>query len=415
MGIIPIDVPVAGSLYRALADGSPDLHTVATLDGVLTFISKNSLALFGWERNNLIGQHQSVLVHPDDVDLVDEALRSAAEDPTARVMTVRRFRCADGTYLWTETLSRRVDADGEQLVVSAVRDIGRRTESDLDLQRQATTDPLTGVANRTVLMDRLHQALRRLDRGGNFVAVLFLDLDRFKRINDTIGHHMGDAVLLQLAERLRRFLRPQDTLARVGGDEFAVVIEDVPSAAEVIALAARIVDAGHTPFVLGDEHVTCTTSVGIAMTRNSHHGAEKLLQEADFALYRAKDRGRDRADVFDEELRTQAVRRVSTERMLRRAIDDDQLRLHFQPIVDLRTSTTVAAEALVRVWDPDSGQLLCADAFIEVAEEAGLLSPIDNWVLRRSDRASDRVAAVARRHWLRRGCDQRHRASSRRP
>ena len=388
-----MSIAVDGSLYRALADGSPDLHTVTTPEGVFRFVSRNSLALFGWQQADLIGQHEATFIHLDDVGLVDEALRMS-EDPTLPVMTVRRFRCADGTYLWTETLSRRVDALTEQVIVSAVRNIGARRESDLALHRQATTDPLTGVANRTVLMDRLNQALRRLERGGGFVAILFLDLDRFKLINDTIGHHMGDAVLLQMAERLRCFLRPEDTLARMGGDEFAVVIEEVPSAEEVVALAARIVAAGRTPFALGDEQVTCTTSVGIAMTRHADHGAEVLLQEADLALYRAKDRGRDRADVFDEDLRTRATNRLGTERMLRRAIDEQRLRLHFQPIVDLRTSTTVAAEALVRVWDADAAELLSAHGFIDVAEEAGLLVAIDQWVLGES------IAQATRWHSL---------------
>ena len=133
------------------------------------------------------------------------------------------------------------------LVVSSVRDIGNRKDLELDLQRRATTDPLTGIANRTVFMDRLHQALRRLERHDGLVAVLFLDLDHFKLINDTIGHHAGDAVLLQMADRLRRFLRPQDTLARLGGDEFAIVVEDMAWAEEAVALSARIIEAGRAP------------------------------------------------------------------------------------------------------------------------------------------------------------------------
>jgi len=240
------------------------------------------------------------------------------------------------------------------------------------------------VANRTVFMDRLHQALRRLERRDGLVAVLFLDLDRFKLINDSVGHLMGDAVLLQMAERLRGFLRPQDTLARLGGDEFAVVVEDMSWAEEAVALGARIIAAGRTPFEVGDEQFVCTTSVGIAVTPDGRHSAEGLLQEADLALYRAKDRGRDRAEVFDEALRTRAVGRLGTERMLRRAIDEDRLRLDYQPIVDLRTGDTVAVEALVRVWDPDQADLVRAETFIEVAEEAGLLATMDDWVLGRA-------------------------------
>jgi diguanylate cyclase (GGDEF)-like protein len=265
--------------------------------------------------------------------------------------------------------------------VSAVRDIGDRKKSELDLELKASTDPLTGVANRTVFMDRLRQALRRLDRRKSLVAVLFLDLDRFKLINDSVGHLIGDAVLLKMAQRLRAFLRPQDTLARWGGDEFAVVIEDLSWPEEAVMLGERIIEAGRVPFVVGEEKFICTTSVGIAVTRDSQHSAEDLLQEADLALYRAKDRGRDRAEVFDEDLRTRAVDRLGTERMLRRAIDEDRLRVSYQPIIDLRTGATVAAEALVRVWDPNLPRLIEAEAFIGVAEEAGLLAGMDDWVL----------------------------------
>ena len=247
--------------------------------------------------------------------------------------------------------------------------------------RRTTTDPLTGVTNRAMFMDRLHQAFRRLHRRDGLVVVLFLDLDRFNLINGSVGHLAGDAVLRQMAERLRGLLRPQDTLARLGGDEFAIVIEDMTWVEQAVALGTRIVTAGRSPFDVGDEQFICTTSVGIAATSDSHRRAEDLLQEADLALSRAKDRGRDRLELFDEDLRTRAIGRLGTERMLRRAIDQHGLRIAFQPIVDLRTSETVAAEALVRVSDPDQVALVQADAFIEVAEETGMLSEMDDWML----------------------------------
>jgi diguanylate cyclase (GGDEF)-like protein/PAS domain S-box-containing protein len=372
---------IDGRFHRLVAEGSPDLHTVTTTDGVIRFVSAAGLGPFGWEPNDLVGRNEGAFIHPDDVVLVDGARTEALQDPTHAVTTVYRFRCADGAYRWTEALSRPVDVDGERLVMAAVRDIGDRKETELDLRHQATTDPLTGVANRTMFMDRLDQALRRLDRRDGLVAVLFLDLDQFKLINDSVGHLMGDAVLLQMAERLRGFLRPQDTLARLGGDEFAVVVEDISWAEEAVALGRRIIAAGRAPFEMGDEQFVCTTSIGIAVTSDAQHSAEGLLQEADLALYRAKDRGRDRAEVFDEELRTRAVGRLGTERMLRRAVDEDRLRVDYQPIVDLRTGDTVAVEALLRVWDPDQAELVKAESFIEVAEEAGLLATMDDWVL----------------------------------
>jgi diguanylate cyclase (GGDEF)-like protein/PAS domain S-box-containing protein len=370
------------SFHQLVTERSADLHTVATVGGLYRFASPASLTLFGWEPGDLVGKHQGDFAHPDDSALAAASLLQAVQDPTRAVTTVFRFLCADGTFRWAETLARAVEQpEGQVLVVSTVRDIGDRKQSDVDLQRQATTDPLTGVANRTVFMDRLQQALRRLDRHSGIVAVLFLDLDRFKLINDTVGHLTGDAVLSQMAQRLRRFLRPQDTLGRLGGDEFAVIVEDMSTAEEVVALGARIVEAGRAPFEIGDEQFTCTTSVGISVTADSQGSAEALLQEADLALYRAKDRGRDRTEMFDEDLRTRAIGRLGTERMLRRAIDERRLRVEYQPVVDLRTGLTVSAEALVRVWDPDRPQLIVAGSFIEVAEETGLLATMDDWVL----------------------------------
>jgi diguanylate cyclase (GGDEF)-like protein len=250
--------------------------------------------------------------------------------------------------------------------------------------RRTTSDPLTGVNNRVMFMDRLHQALRRLHRRDGLVVVLFLDLDRFNLINGSVGHSTGDAVLRQMAERLRGLLRPQDTLARLSGDEFAIVVDDMTWMEQAVTLGTRIVAAARTPFDVDDEQFVCTTSVGIAVTADSHRRPEDLLQEADLALSRAKDSGRDRFELFDEDLRTRALGRLGTERMLRRAIDQHGLRIAFQPIVDLRTSRTVAAEALVRVSDPDHVDLVQAEAFIEVAEETGMLSEMDDWMLSQS-------------------------------
>ena len=310
-----------------------------------------------------------------------------------------RFRCADGSYRWTEALSTVGDRGRTSVLVvstSATSATARSPTSTCNARRRPIR--LTGIANRTVFMDRLHQALRRLERHDGLVAVLFLDLDRFKLINDTVGHHVGDAVLLQMAERLRGFLRPQDTLARLGGDEFAIVVEDMTWAEEAVALGTRIIEAGRAPFLLGDEQFICTTSVGISVTPDPHHSAEGLLQEADLALYRAKDRGRDRAEVFDEDLRTRAVGRLGTERMLRRAIDEDRLRVEYQPIIDLRTGDTVAAEALVRVWDPDAvASSSPPRRSSRSPRRPGCCATIDDWVLGAGDRPGRAVARTGSR------------------
>ena len=264
--------------------------------------------------------------------------------------------------------------------MSTVREITERQKAEERVRRLALTDPLTGLANRAVLMDRLREALRRQARGKGILAVMFLDLDRFKVINDSLGHRVGDAVLQAAAGRLTRFVRGTDTLARMGGDEFVIVAEDVADEQAALELGDRISQAGREPFRVNGEEFVCTWSVGVTTTAEAQHSPQGLLQEADLALYRAKNRGRDRTEVFDEELRTTAIGRLGTERMLRRAIDEDRLRVIYQPIVDLNSGRVVTAEALVRVFEPDLG-MLEPESFLEVAEETGLLVIMDEWVM----------------------------------
>ncbi|MFZ0666559.1 MAG: bifunctional diguanylate cyclase/phosphodiesterase, partial [Acidimicrobiales bacterium] len=219
-----------------------------------------------------------------------------------------------------------------------------------------------------------------------------------KVVNDSLGHSVGDAVLAQMAERLLHHLRPADTLARLGGDEFVIVAEGLANEQGAIDLSNRIIEAGRKPFRLGDEEFICTVSVGVACTLDSQNGAGELLGQADLALYRAKDRGRDRAELFDEELRTRAVGRLAIERVLRGALDNHGLIIQYQPIVDLRSQHVVGAEALLRVSDPERG-LLQPDAFLEVAEETGLLISMDEQVL------ADAVHQVDGWHTRLRGSD----------
>ena len=364
--------------YPSVVVDSADMSMVSDMDGRYRYVSPACFRLFGWEPEALEGHHEDEFVHPHDLPLLHADRASLARSEF--VSTNYRFLCRDGTTRWTETTSRRVEVQGAELIVSVMRDVTDRQLRTLILEHQALTDPLTGLANRTVLMDRLNQALRRLNRIDGVVSVLYLDLDRFKIVNDSLGHNVGDAVLAQMAERLIRHLRPADTLARLGGDEFVIVAEGLADDRAAIELGNRIIEAGRVPFSLGDEDFVCTVSVGIACTRDSQRAAGDLLGEADLALYRAKDRGRDRAEVFDEELKTKAVGRLATERMLRRALADESLVVEYQPIIDLRSEHVVAAEALIRIKDPANG-LLGPQSFLEVAEETGLLISMDEQVL----------------------------------
>jgi diguanylate cyclase (GGDEF)-like protein/PAS domain S-box-containing protein len=372
------DGPSTPAEYQALIAGSADVNTVATIDGVYRYVSPACRDIFGWDPAELEGRRRDDFLHPDDVSMISvERDESAA---AKGVTSTYRFLRRDGSYRWVEATSRPVEVGGQMLVVSTLRDIAERQRSDAILQLQAFSDPLTGVANRTVLMDRLNQALRRQARGGGVLAVLYVDLDRFKVINDSLGHRTGDTVLMQMAERLGRHLRPADTLARLGGDEFVIVAENVANEEAAIEFANRITQAGHAAFQVGDEEFMCTLSVGIACTADSQRSAQELLQEADLALYRAKDLGRDRVEVFDEDLRTKAIGRLVTERMLRRAMLERRIVVEYQPIIDLRSGHGVGAEALIRIDDPERG-LLQPESFLEVAEETGLLIAMDELVM----------------------------------
>ena len=367
---------------EALTAASADMITVTSAEGVYRYVSPAARRLFRWDPDELRGRNQEEFAHPDDVQSMRAAGDLSLISDGVYTMTYR-FRCGDGSYLWVEATYHVVDSAGQSFVVGSVRDIAERQEADVLLRQRASTDPLTGVANRTVLMDRLQHALHRLDRAPGILAVVFLDLDRFKVINDSMGHLVGDGVLMAMAERLKRFIRPSDTLARLGGDEFVIVAEDLSDEHEAVALGERIAEAGRGPFRIGMEEFVCTVSVGIATTDDAHTVPHRLLQEADLALYRAKDRGRDRAELFDEDLRTTAVGRLGTERMLRRAIDEGRLVVRYQPIIDLRSGRVVSVEALVRVLDPERG-VLEPDSFLTVAEETGLLATIDEWVFSRA-------------------------------
>jgi len=289
--------------------------------------------------------------------------------------------------------------DPDETFVEVMSQIGAQLGRVIERQRaeellthNALHDNLTGLPNRILLLDRLTTALARAKRQAD-LAVLFLDLDRFKLVNDSLGHEAGDRLLVATASRLSAAVREGDTIARFGGDEFVVLCEDVGSVEEAILVADRISAALATPIALDGGEVFVTTSIGIALSSGAQQTAHALLRDADAALYRAKETARGSHEVFNEDMRSRATRRLETVNALHRAIERDELLLHYQPVVALGSGETVGMEALVRWMHPERGLVPPAE-FIPLAEESGIIAAVGRWVLREACRQ--------RREWIER-------------
>jgi diguanylate cyclase (GGDEF)-like protein len=366
--------------YRALVRSVPD--TMITLfDRDLKLVFYDGAGIDADMRTALArGQNGADIAEPEQRAELETRLR----DGLAGLYVTHEISFPSTTgRVWSLEIGP-YSPDGRSIdgVFCVARNVTGRREAERQLAHQALHDSLTGLANRVLFIDRLDQALARLQRHASPLALLFVDLDHFKVVNDSLGHAAGDEVLVQAADRLRRALRPTDTIARFGGDEFVVLCEDAAGRAEAEEIAGRISVALARPFKVGDQEVVLTASTGIVIANDTHTDSGALLRDADTAMYRAKDRGRANSQVFDNSMRMRAVQRLEVETALRHAIDSDQLRVLYQPQVRLHDGATVACEALVRWQHPERGLIDPGD-FIPIAEESGLITPLGNWVMRR--------------------------------
>ncbi|MEA2411086.1 MAG: hypothetical protein QOC77_1647, partial [Thermoleophilaceae bacterium] len=284
-----------------------------------------------------------------------------------------------GAHTTAKRTYRPDEVDFLQAIANVLAEAIVRQSAESKVRHQALHDPLTGLPNRSLLIDRLNHWAARAGRDRSTAAVLFVDLDNFKVINDALGHDHGDRLLCSVADRLQRELRPSDTIARVGGDEFVVFCEDIPNEHHALAMVDRLVHALGEPFDLGGQAQHATASVGIALGDGSSQ-PEMLIRNADAAMYRAKERGRARYELFDDEMRRRSISWLETEGELRRAIDNGELHNVYQPIVSPRSGEIVGFEALVRWHHPERGVISPAD-FIPVAEQSGLIVPLGRTVL----------------------------------
>jgi len=382
---------------RRMLQHASDVIAVLDVDLSIRYVTPATERLLGSPASFLMGGSWLDLVLPSDQEAARALItRSQADRSTHGEL---RLLGADGSHRYVDMVAVQV-ADGEEPgYVLTCHDVTERRTLEQQLTHQAFHDSLTGLANRSLFRDRLEHALVRSARGGESFAVLFIDLDDFKNVNDSLGHAAGDALLRQVTLRVLGSLRDQDTAARLGGDEFAVLLEEVPDEVEAIVVAQRIIDSMAAPFEIAGSEVTSNVSVGIAISSAETDNGDEVMRNADLALYEAKNLGKGRYAVFVPVMHELAVDRLELTAELRRGIDARQLVVHYQPIVELATNKILGVEALVRWRHPTRG-LMAPGQFIPLAEETGLVVPLGRDVLRQA------LATVGK--WQRRlpGCEQ---------
>jgi diguanylate cyclase (GGDEF)-like protein/PAS domain S-box-containing protein len=353
---------------------------IAVLDAELAvrYITPAVARVLGVGPRTIVGHSWLELVHPDDRSSARTTIRSATGGRNARSET--RLMADDGGERYVEmTVSRISEEDGGGFTVSC-HDITRRYELETQLKHQAFHDALTGLANRALLQDRLRHAVERCRRNDHEFAVLFVDLDDFKTVNDSLGHAIGDALLRTVARRIRATLRTQDTAARLGGDEFAVLIEDVDDHALVEQVAERLVHALCEPVRIGGAELLVAGSIGVAYGSGRTKDVEDVMRNADLALYESKGNGKNRYSVFRAEMHENAVGKMQLTADMRRGIARNEFEVHFQPLVNLIDDSIIGVEALAR-WNHPTKGLLSPAHFVSVAEETGLVVPLGREIL----------------------------------
>ncbi len=386
--------------FRLFVSNVPDYAIfLLDVDGRVATWNAGAQRIKGYRAEDILGRYYGLLYTPE-ARREGEPQRHLAEAAASGHEQYEGWRMrADGSRFYADVvISALFDPDGHLAGYGkVVRDVTERRTVAEELAHRSTHDALTGLPNRALLLDRLDHALGRLQRHPARVGLLFVDLDRFKIVNDKLGHEAGDHLLVAVAERLRGSVRPDDTVARLGGDEFVVLCEDLTNPLSAVQVAQRIVTAFTPPVRLGREAIAISASIGVASTADAGCDPDSLLRDADAAMYNAKREVRGplvRVQVFDPAARAEMAHRVEMEGALRHALDSSELALAYQPVVDLREGRVITYEALLR-WTRDDGRVVGPAEFVPIAERTDLIRPLGAWVL---ERACAQAAAWRQRH-----------------
>jgi diguanylate cyclase (GGDEF)-like protein/PAS domain S-box-containing protein len=379
--VLMADLRRSQERFRSLVQNSVDVNMIVRADGVIEYESPAVERVLGYRVDQRAGRTALEFVHPDDRSWAEELVAEVLASPGAQATGEFRVRHADGSWRAVEAVGKNLLADPAVAgVVVNYRDITSRKALEDELRHQAFHDSLSGLANRALFIDRLEHALSRSRRGTAPLAVLFVDLDDFKNINDSLGHEAGDRLLVGVSERLQGALREGDTIARMGGDEFAILVEDPPEAAGPLQLAERLLETLQAPFEHAGTELFVHASIGVALSTSRGQTVQELLRNADASMYMAKSNGKNRVEVYEPSMHAAAMARLALQVDLERALDRGEFFVLYQPIIQLATREVVGVEALVRWRHPERG-VVGPNAFIPLAEETGLINPLGRWVL----------------------------------